>query len=549
MELFVALMLYTYHKTRIMTVFNLPFSFWIFVTTLLTPILSAQTVVSTTWFTPLDDEAMRVREISDSLGVVTPSNQPLPDWAGYVHGSGENGVQGSSSELFSGLNVDGEYRLVQGDIPGSATIIGLRTFGDFKERFHYEISAERWKLPVTQSQYDAGVKWGYFDGVGRVTGANPGSTTSRALQVDRLTFRTSVKISESIEFAVGHGQHHWGPGTRSLYIDRSMAPASYARLYIDAGVIHYTHLLLRTIHPRETDDTTDIGWIAAHMVDVHLGAGFTGALFGGVKWRDQQEGVNHRIEPAYMIPMIPFRPTEFSLGSPDNVLMGAQLVWRGKGRSSGNVKTFYTQLLFDEFHLENLKQGGWWANKWGVLSGGSLSSRSGKWRVSFEGSTVRPFTYSHFDAIQTWTHAQKPIGPPLGSNFVDLILRVRWRLVEDYLVRLSFESVYRGLDSENGFSTGSDVFRNYNERDRENIYNNVFFQGVESDMQRISIDVARPTGAKFNIAGIELFARASMRVESHFMDVGEDAPETEAWSAFRIQAGIRSSRVLEGRDW
>jgi hypothetical protein len=130
-----------------------------------------------------------------------------------------------------------------------------------------------------------------------------------------------------------------------------------------------------------------------------------------------------------------------------------------------------------------------------------------------------------------------------------MILRVRWQLMEDYIVRLSFERVYRGLDSENGFSTGSNVFRNYNDRDPDNNYNNVFFQGVESHLQRISIDIARPTGEKFNIAGIELFARVSMRVESHIMDLGEEAPEFEAWEAFRIQAGIRSSRVLEGRDW
>ena len=532
-----------------MTISKINVLFSIVLTTLSTTFLSAQTIQSPTWFTPLEDEAVRAREIADSLGVMTPNNQPLPDWAGYVHGSGKDGVIRMDSELFSGLNVDGEYRLIQGDNPGSATIIGLRAFGDLRERFHYEVSAERWKLPVTQSQYDEGLKWGYFDGIGRVTGDNPGSNYARALQVDRLTFRLSAKISESIELAVGHGQHHWGPGIRSLYIDRSMAPASYVRLYGDVGVLHYTHLLVRTIHPRETNDTIDIGWMASHMVDVHLGAGFTGSLFGGVKWRDQQDGINHRIEPAYLIPLVAFRPTEFSLGSPDNVLMGAQLVWRGKGRSSGHKKTFYTQILFDELKIDNLMEGGWWANKWGVLSGGSLASRSGKWRVSLEGSAVRPFTYSHGNEIQSWTHAHKPIGPPLGSNFVDLILRVRWKLMEDYLVRLSFERVYRGLDSENGFSTGSDVFRNYQERDIENEFDNVFFQGVESEMQRISIDIARPAGEKFNISGIELFARASMRVESHFMDVGEEDAEIEAWSAFRIQAGIRSSRVLEGRDW
>ena len=136
--------------------FNLLLS--IVVAILSTPFFTAQTILSPTWFTPLEDEAIRAREIADSLGVLTPSNQPLSDWAGYVHGSGKNGVTGVDSELFNGLNVDGEYRLVHGDIPGSATIIGLRTFGDFKERFHYEIAAERWKLPVPQSLYEESFK-------------------------------------------------------------------------------------------------------------------------------------------------------------------------------------------------------------------------------------------------------------------------------------------------------------------------------------------------------------------------------------------------------
>ena len=515
---------------------------------LVTCSVSAQSTLTPAWFTPLDREALRAWNIADSLEAMVPCIQPLSDWAGDVHGSGENGVSMRDYGSFSGVNVDGEYKFIQGDNAGSSTIIGLRTSGDINEVFHYEISAERWKLPVPQHLYDAGVKWGRFDGVGVVTGANPGAGSIRALQVDRLNFRTSIKLSPSVEFAIGHGPHHWGPGIRSLYFDRSMAPSSYLRLFIDAGPVNYTHILLRTLHPMELIDSNEIGWVAAHMVDVGLGGGFSGALFGAVKWQSNDVGVNHRIEPSYLIPAVAFRPSEYALGSSDNALIGAQLIWRGSGRRSPNQKTVYGQILFDELLTSKLVEGtSWWGNKWGALAGGSLNSRNGKWGCLIEGSVVRPFTYSHASETVAWTSARKPLAHPLGSNFADIILRIKWVVKEEYTVRLAIERVYRGLDPSTGYASGSDIFRSY--LDRESDYDQMFMQGVGSEFQRISIDIARATGGKFNLAGIEVFARGSMRVESHTVDETGEGASTDPWNAFRVQFGIRNTRVLEGRDW
>jgi hypothetical protein len=288
------------------------------------------------------------------------------------------------------------------------------------------------------------------------------------------------------------------------------------------------------------------------MVDVGLGGGFSGALFGAVKWLSNDVGVNHRIEPSYLIPVVAFRPSEYALGSSDNALIGAQLIWRGYGRRSPNQKTVYGQILFDELLISKLVEGtSWWGNKWGVLAGGTINSGNGKWGCLIEGSLVRPFTYSHASEVAAWTHARKPLGPPLGSNFADIILRLKWLVKDEYIVRLSVERVFRGLDSDSstGLSTGSDIFRSYIDRGLENDYDHQFMQGVGSNFQRISIDIARPTGEKFNIAGIEIFARGSMRVETHSIDELGDGAITGPWNAFRLQFGIRSTRVLEGRDW
>ena len=118
---------------------------------------------------------------------------------------------------------------------------------------------------------------------------------------------------------------------------------------------------------------------------------------------------------------------------------------------------------------------------------------------------------------------------------------------EEYTVRLAIERVSRGLDPSTGYASGSDIFRSY--LDRESDDDHFFLQGVGSEFQRISIDIARAIGEKFDVAGIEVFARGSMRVESHTVDGTGEGASIDPWNAFRVQFGIRNTRVLEGRDW
>ena len=48
-----------------------------------------------------------------------------------------------------------------------------------------------------------------------------------------------------------------------------MAPALGARLWIDAGVVQYAQVLLRTRHVLA--DTVETGWLAAQWTEVDLG--------------------------------------------------------------------------------------------------------------------------------------------------------------------------------------------------------------------------------------------------------------------------------------
>src|SRR5690625_7159754 len=65
------------------------------------------------------------------------------------------------------------------------------------------------------------------------------------------------------------------------------------------------------------------------------------------------------------MPVIFFRSIERALGSPDNILIGADFGW-----DIGRKYKFYSQFILDEFRASELFGGHqWWANKWGLQTG------------------------------------------------------------------------------------------------------------------------------------------------------------------------------------
>jgi hypothetical protein len=55
-------------------------------------------------------------------------------------------------------------------------------------------------------------------------------------------------------------------------------------------------------------------------------------------------------------------------------------------------------VVFDEFLLDNLKEGnGWWANKWSVQMGAKYVDAFGLSNLDLQGEVniTRPYTYSH----------------------------------------------------------------------------------------------------------------------------------------------------------
>ena len=252
-----------------------------------------------------------------------------------------------SEDAFSGLQILGEAKQVAGEFSAQSTAVGIGAEGSWNRRGHWHVSATRWRLPLGFPLAHEVGRHGTMNGLGQASLLSPSIAS-----VDRLEGAVSWAVSPSVALRMGQESHHWGLGGRSLFLDRHMAPALGARLWLDAGIVQYTHMLLRTKHLE--GDTLQRGWMAAQWAEVSLGGGWSGALFGTVKWSaDHDIAFQGRVEPHYLIPFGAFRPREYILGSTDNALVGAQLACQTRLRRGQWFKG-YSQVLLDEFKASEL---------------------------------------------------------------------------------------------------------------------------------------------------------------------------------------------------
>ena len=434
---------------------------------------------------------------------------------------------------------------------------GLTIQGGHK-RWKWEGTADHWRVAgVHESDWNEAWQWGVWDGMGYAWNPNGAD-----IAIARVTGSVSYQVSPSVALDLGKNQHHWGKGWRSLWHDRQAAALPYARLSANAGKVHYTHLIGSTMHlgvgsppalPSNgrnnpgTYTTKKRAWMASHVVDVELGRGWNAGLFGAVTWLHADSGYSHRFEPAYALPFIAFRPTEYAIGSADNALIGASLEWIP--RFAKKQVLIYGQLLFDEMVVsELLSSDGWWANKWSVLGSIQWRSSNEHWFVVLEASGVRPYTYSHASSSQSWTHQNQPLAHPGGSNFVEGRFHVQWKNN-----RWSWHTgaVYmrKGIDesSELGMepsaSVGSNPLLSYTTRPEEYgidwIYdgNGLVGDAGIQNVARLWMDLGY---ALPQLGGQEAFVRGMMRKES-------GAQADQAW--WRLEVGIRVNRVFEERNW
>ncbi len=277
----------------------------------------------------------------------------------------------------------------------------------------------------------------------------------------------TVSATKYVNIQFGYDKNFIGDGYRSLFLSDAGCSNLFLKLNTKIWKLNYENLFMELtpqFRSNVGDNLLNKKYAAMHHLSVNVSKSVTVGLFEGIVF-----GRKNRFDFQYLNPIIFLRHIEGTIGSPDNALAGIDFKANALHRFQ-----FYGQFLLDEFKLNKIKENkGWWANKWALQLGAKYIDAFGipNLDIQIESNRVRPFTYSHSDSVADYTHYNQPLAHPLGANFQEFIGIVKYQPAPKWYITAKAIYYKQGLDTLNSpYSVGSNIFRNYSERNMENGY-------------------------------------------------------------------------------
>jgi hypothetical protein len=284
-----------------------------------------------------------------------------------------------------------------------------------------------------------------------------------------ITFQANRFLS----FQLGKDRHFWGDGYRSLFISDNAPSFPYFNTTVQIWKLRYSNMVAvmndyvignYTKRYQKYSSMHIISWNATKRLNV--------SLFEAVVWA-RNDTVSHRsLDINYLNPFVFYRPQEYTLGSPDNMLMGVGLRYRIL-----NDTHLYGQFMLDEFYLkEIMAEHKWWANKHALQLGFKVYDLFGirDFYLQLEYNHARPFTYGHSTSLENFGSLLQPLAHPAGGNFREGLGIVRYAKGRWSLN--SFVSYLKYGAEPGGKSVGTDIYISSNQRAKD--YGNFISQGI-----------------------------------------------------------------------
>ncbi|MCB9170378.1 MAG: hypothetical protein H6597_02690 [Flavobacteriales bacterium] len=331
---------------------------------------------------------------------------------------------------------------------------------------------------------------------------------------------------------LGRGRNFIGEGYRSLMLSDNAYSYPYLRITTTAWKVRYTNLYTLMADIRQSDGDPNSfrkKATAIHYLDCDILKRVNVGLFEAIVWQDDERGYPRGYDFNYWNPILFYRPVEYQLGSPDNALLGFAM----------NIKVqrntlFYSQLVFDEFLLREVRAGdGWYANKQafqlGVMAYNAFRRPGLDIRMEF--NYVRPFTYSHEDTRQNYAHFNEPLAHPYGANCQEALAIIEQRTGR-WSFREHFSFAVLGTDT-GGYNLGNDIFASPDDRpprDAEGRRQNYgYYLGGPTPVQLIYNEVR---------AGYAVLARAGLSLEASYIFRSRTPDEGDGYISHTVMLGL-----------
>lgn len=292
--------------------------------------------------------------------------------------------------------------------------------------------------------------------------------------------------SKILTLEVGRGKHFYGHGYRSLLLSDNSTAYPYGKINLNIWKLKYQVLYANYKHFIELNDGSLVKqnkYSTSNYLSANIGKHANISLFQSVIWQATDSLHDRGFDVNYLNPFIFMRPVEFSIGSPDNMLLGLDFSYT----IFKNYK-FYAQVILDEFLLDEIKAGnGWWGNKYGYQLGLSLNDffKLKGIQLQLEYNEVRPYTYAHTNVVQNYGNSNSELAHPYGANFKEAIIRLSY-------VKKRWLFLIHTVFAQQGFSDGQtnygeNIFVSNTQRQE---YGNYTTQGNKSNLSYQQVKIS-----------------------------------------------------------
>jgi len=299
---------------------------------------------------------------------------------------------------------------------------------------------------------------GLIPGMGRAFSNHDGSYSYA-----NLSGYVSYSPSKVFNFQLGNGKHFIGDGYRSLLLSDVANNNPYFGINANVWRIQYNvwYSWMQDFSRYDgTQKSLQNKFGTFHYLSFNATKELSISFFENIVWQGTDTNRVRGFDVNYLNPIVFYRPQEYSVGSPDNAMMGLNV----SGKLFKCLK-LYGQLALDEFFLKEIKaRKGWWANKQGWQLGAKYINafKVKGLTLQAEYNQVRPYTYSHGSVQQNYASYGQALAHPLGANFKEYLGFVSYRARR---WMLSLQGVYavQGRDPGN-VNLGSNIFLSYTTR-------------------------------------------------------------------------------------
>ncbi len=252
----------------------------------------------------------------------------------------------------------------------------------------------------------------------------------------------------ALRIKFGRDKAFWGMGQQSLYLSDYSPEYLYLHLRTRLGRWEYHNFFAQFVDfiPNKPDAWGDYPrkYAALHQLLWRPGRGVSLGLYEAVMCSPWTPTGRRGIELTYFIPIIFYRSVEQYLGSPDNGFLGVF----GRANLWKHFQ-IYGQILIDDYNFSKRKEGkGWWANKYAFQGGLKvIDAFLPTLDLFVEYNQVRPYTYSHSNVSNAWSHYGQFLGHPYGANLSEVLLAFRYQPIGGLTLEGRYMHLLQGLNT------------------------------------------------------------------------------------------------------